>query len=176
MGLDGSLELVSWNVAGRVRRLDEQIEQIAGLQADAVCLQELTASTLPVWRERLLDTGYATVEHPHVSTAGERTRPLFVLSAWREVARVPGCVSRPPRLWQARDKLGLAALGGRLPARPPARVWLGDRGMPLRAQLARTGALRSLPADRTTQERWSGHINPSPALHPAARTGSRARS
>ena len=87
MSLDGSLELVSWNVAGRVRRLDEQIEQIAGLQADAVCLQELTASTLPVWRERLLDTGYATVEHPHVSTAGERTRPLFVLSAWREVAR-----------------------------------------------------------------------------------------
>jgi exodeoxyribonuclease-3 len=79
--------LVSWNLAGRVKRLDEQAERLAELDADVVCLQELTRGTLPVWRERLLQAGYVAAEHPDVSAATGRTRPLFVLTALRQGAR-----------------------------------------------------------------------------------------
>jgi exonuclease III len=85
--------LVSWNLAGRVRRLGEQAERLAELDADVVCLQELTRATLPLWRERLLNAGYLSVEHPDTSTGSSRSRPLFVLSACRQAARqvpVPG--------------------------------------------------------------------------------------
>src|SRR5437764_13805741 len=152
MGLDGSLELVSWNVAGRVRRLDEQVEQIAGLQADAVCLQELTASTLPVWRERLLDTGYATVEHPHVSTAGERTRPLFVLSAWREVAPAGagrrGAVARARPCPDARRRD--RARQRPFPDQSQARPGEGDHP-PSRLRAHRWGGQAALPPLRRPQ-------------------------
>jgi exonuclease III len=78
--------LVSWNLAGRVKRLPEQAERLAELNADVLCLQELTATTLPAWRALLLDSGYATA-HPAVSAGSERSRPLFVLSASRQSAR-----------------------------------------------------------------------------------------
>jgi exonuclease III len=35
--------LVSWNVAGRVRRQAEQAERVTALTPDIVCLQEVTA-------------------------------------------------------------------------------------------------------------------------------------
>ena len=79
--------LVSWNLAGRVRRLAEQAARLAEVDADVVCLQELSAATLPIWRERLLDAGYLAAEHPDVSSASKRSRPLFVLSACRQAAR-----------------------------------------------------------------------------------------
>jgi exonuclease III len=47
--------LVSWNLAGRVTRLGEQAERLVALDADVICVQELTGRTLPLWRERLLD-------------------------------------------------------------------------------------------------------------------------
>jgi exonuclease III len=43
--------LVSWNVAGRMKRLEEQAERLLGLEADAICLQEVTRSTSPRWRQ-----------------------------------------------------------------------------------------------------------------------------
>jgi exonuclease III len=78
--------LVSWNLAGRVRRLGEQAERLMALEADVVCLQELTPSTLPVWRQRLLEAGYLAAEHTEVSSDSAR-RPLHVLSACREEVR-----------------------------------------------------------------------------------------
>jgi exodeoxyribonuclease-3 len=51
------LRLLSWNVAGRVTRLAEQLETVAEVGADVVCLQEVTPSTAPAWRAALRDRG-----------------------------------------------------------------------------------------------------------------------
>jgi exonuclease III len=74
--------LLSWNVAGRVKRLPEQAERLLELGADVVCLQEVTPSTLPRWRSLLHDAGYVGIEHVGLPIAGRR-RPLAVLTASR---------------------------------------------------------------------------------------------
>jgi exonuclease III len=48
-----------------------------------VCLQEITLKSLPAWRARLEEAGYAAVEHAAPSGAPKRRRPLMVLSACR---------------------------------------------------------------------------------------------
>jgi exodeoxyribonuclease III len=80
--------LVSWNVAGRVQRLDEQAELVVALGADLICLQEVSASTAPRWTALLVEAGWA---HVHLARPGEpepgmkpRRRPLSVLTASRE--------------------------------------------------------------------------------------------
>jgi exonuclease III len=74
--------LISWNVAGRVKRLHEQSERLLDLGADVVCLQEVTRSTLPRWQALLHDAGYIGVEHGELPVTG-RKRPLAVLTASR---------------------------------------------------------------------------------------------
>jgi exonuclease III len=74
--------LLSWNVAGRVKRLPEQAERLLELRADVVCLQEITRSTLPRWQGLLHDAGYVGIEHGEFPRA-ERKRPLAVLTASR---------------------------------------------------------------------------------------------
>jgi exonuclease III len=74
--------LLSWNVAGRVKRLSEQAERLLELDADVVCLQEITRSTLPRWRSLLHEAGYVGIEHGELAVA-ERERPLAVLTASR---------------------------------------------------------------------------------------------
>jgi exonuclease III len=73
--------LVSWNVAGRVRRLEEQVERLLAVQADTVCLQEVTRSTLPRWQRALSDAGYSGLQHGDLDAG--RSRPLVVLTACR---------------------------------------------------------------------------------------------
>lgn len=74
--------IATWNLAGRVKRLPEQAKLLLELQAEMLCLQELTPTTLPVWMNLLLDAGY----HAHVADEPGRqcARPLFVLTASRE--------------------------------------------------------------------------------------------
>lgn len=43
--------IVTWNLAGRVKRLAEQATLLLGLAADTICLQELTPSTLTAWAD-----------------------------------------------------------------------------------------------------------------------------
>lgn len=74
--------LLSWNVAGRVKRLPEQAERLLELNADVVCLQEVTRSTLPRWQALLRDAGYSGIEHGELATTG-RNKPLAVLTAAR---------------------------------------------------------------------------------------------
>jgi exonuclease III len=76
--------VVSWNVAGRVRRVAEQAAALATADADVVALQEIRASALASWRSELAALGYTSLlwsEPP--GTAPERR--LGVLIA----ARVP---------------------------------------------------------------------------------------
>src|SRR3954451_14210621 len=55
--ISAAMRLVTWNVAGRVTRHAEQAAAVAGVGADVVCLQEVTARTLPLWRAALAGHG-----------------------------------------------------------------------------------------------------------------------
>lgn len=95
--------LVSWNVAGRRGRLDDQAEAVLGLSPDVVCLQEVTPATARPWVERLAVAGLAAAVSP-LPAVREGSRPLGVLTAAREslsVEQVEG-VPWPERVHAAR--------------------------------------------------------------------------
>jgi exonuclease III len=85
--------IITWNLAGRVKRLSEQAKLLLDLHPDVLCLQELTPSTIPVWMEVLGDAGY----HKRVACAPGRpcARPLFVLTAAREPLQTIAVASVP---------------------------------------------------------------------------------
>jgi exodeoxyribonuclease-3 len=94
------VRLVTWNVAGRVRRQPEQAEAIRAVGADVVALQEVTARSLPLWRAALDELGVGGCE-----TALDTARPpagrrlLGVLTA----ARMPLRRLPPPEVpWPER--------------------------------------------------------------------------
>jgi exodeoxyribonuclease-3 len=117
--------IVSWNLAGRVKKLEAQASRLLSVGADILCLQETTPRTLPLWRERLLDTGY------HVCSAEEpgeaRGRPLLVLTASRAPSLripVPG-VPWPERVLASRHEDGLEVVNVHSPiSRKPDLVKL----------------------------------------------------
>jgi exonuclease III len=45
----GVVRLITWNVAGRSKRLPEQASALATRQPDIVALQEVTRRTAPLW-------------------------------------------------------------------------------------------------------------------------------
>jgi exonuclease III len=143
--------IVTWNVAGRVKRQPEQAKLLIGLGADVVCLQELTASTLASWRAQLQDAGY----HAVVSIAdGTRSRPLNVLTAARrplraiEVADAPW----PERVLAARLEDGCEVVNVHSPTSPKpglAKVRTHEAVFAHLAQAA-PGRLRILCGDLNT--------------------------
>lgn len=78
------MRLLSWNVAGRRARLPEQAAAVASAGADVVCLQEVTANSLPEWRAALADAGLDHVSTPLDDGRPPKPRRLAVLSATRE--------------------------------------------------------------------------------------------
>jgi exonuclease III len=64
---DESIRLISWNVAGRVRKLPRQVEGLMDHVPDVLALQEVTATTLPLWRSELESRQY------HVLTSFDLT-------------------------------------------------------------------------------------------------------
>lgn len=76
--------IACWNLAARVTRLREQAERILAAEADVVCLQEVTRSTLPLWESLLSSAGYLGLAHGEVMPIEGRARPLAVLTACRE--------------------------------------------------------------------------------------------
>ena len=79
--------LLSWNVAGRVARLNEQIEQVVGYRCDLVCLQEIAPSTAQRWASALREDGHAYVEVARLEPREPTPRrPLSVLIASRSEA------------------------------------------------------------------------------------------
>lgn len=89
------MRVITWNVARRVSRIAEQAVALAEREPDVVALQEVTASTLPLWRAAL-----ETIALPHVECSLDdadprrepaRRRATGVLIATRDAAeRVAG--------------------------------------------------------------------------------------
>jgi exonuclease III len=79
--------LISWNVAGRKTRLQEQADRVLGEEPDLICLQEVTPVTAAGWTERLADAGLVAAVAP-LPRVREGSRPLAVLTAAREPAEV----------------------------------------------------------------------------------------
>jgi exodeoxyribonuclease-3 len=95
------VRLITWNVAGRVRRQPEQAEVIARSGADVVALQEVTARTLPLWRAAFAASGFAACESSlDGAPAPAGRRLLGVLTAAREPLRRLG--SPPGAPWPER--------------------------------------------------------------------------
>jgi|GEM_PF-1708315 len=103
------LRLVSWNVAGRVRVLPEQVRAVLALAPDLVLLQEVTASTLPRWTSALQGAG---LDVRTGAPTGSGARRLGTLVAGRGLT-APG--ADPGLEWPER------AVGGVVPA-PWGRV------------------------------------------------------
>jgi exodeoxyribonuclease-3 len=79
--------LVSWNVAGRKTRLQEQADRVLELEPDVVCLQEVTPVTAEPWLEWLAAARLSGVLAPLPATR-EGSRPLAVLTASRDPVEV----------------------------------------------------------------------------------------
>jgi endonuclease/exonuclease/phosphatase family metal-dependent hydrolase len=86
-----ALRVLTWNVAGRLTRLDEQADRVLGHGADVVCLQEVIPSALARWVSRLQAAGYAVAASAVLPDA-PRVHRLGVLIA----ARHPLSPGRPP--------------------------------------------------------------------------------
>jgi endonuclease/exonuclease/phosphatase family metal-dependent hydrolase len=95
------LTILTWNVAGRLTRLDEQGDRVLARDAGVVCLQEVIPRALPRWVERLQDAGYAVVASA-VAPDAPRVNRLGVLVASRHslapVEPAPAPVPWPERL------------------------------------------------------------------------------
>jgi exonuclease III len=81
------VRLVSWNVAGRKSRLEEQAERVLGEEPDIVCLQEVGPQTAAGWSTRLEEAGLASVVAP-LPRVREGSRPLAVLTAARDAREI----------------------------------------------------------------------------------------
>ena len=81
MGPD-ALRLLTWNVAGRLTRLDEQADRVLAHSAEVVCLQEVIPNALARWTTRLEAAGYA-VAGSAVLPGAARVHRLGVLVASR---------------------------------------------------------------------------------------------
>jgi exonuclease III len=64
------MRVITWNVARRSSRLAEQAAALASREADVVALQEVTKSTLPLWRALLERIGL-----PHVRASLDSADP-----------------------------------------------------------------------------------------------------
>ncbi|MBV9001252.1 MAG: endonuclease/exonuclease/phosphatase family protein [Solirubrobacterales bacterium] len=95
------VRLITWNVAGRSKRLPEQAGAIAARKPDIVALQEITRRTRPLW-----DRAFELMGITHVAASslesglpgGAVGRRTFVMIGARlalEEARTPLAVPRP---------------------------------------------------------------------------------
>ncbi len=99
----GALGVLTWNVAGRLSRLDEQADRVLGHDRDVVCLQEIIPSALPRWREHLVAGGYEVVAADVAPDAPRVNRLGVLIGARHPIAAVgrPAAVPWPERLLAA---------------------------------------------------------------------------
>ena len=90
LGVDKLLgmRLISWNVAGRVKRLSEQVKALAQREPDLVALQEVTAKTRLLLREEVQRLGLThvadsfTLARDRFSLTGPRRYGQLIASRW----------------------------------------------------------------------------------------------
>jgi exonuclease III len=77
------VRLISWNVAGRGRWLNEQVEALVARRPDIVALQEVTARTAPRFREQFGTAGLTHVfDSAHLAPAHRRCYGELIASRW----------------------------------------------------------------------------------------------
>jgi|SRR4051794_11119129 exodeoxyribonuclease-3 len=95
-----AMRLITWNVAGRVRRQPEQADVLARAGADVIALQEVTARTLVLWRDSCAAIGMTSCELSlDAAPAAAGRRLLGVLTAARRPLRR---LDPPPVPWPER--------------------------------------------------------------------------
>ncbi|HEV2062846.1 MAG TPA: endonuclease/exonuclease/phosphatase family protein, partial [Solirubrobacteraceae bacterium] len=77
------VRIVSWNVAGRLKRQPEQAAAVLSMAPDVVALQEVTVNSLPLWREALAAAGLTHTVTPLDDGPLPRPRRLAVMTASR---------------------------------------------------------------------------------------------
>lgn len=97
----GVLRLITWNVAGRSRRLAEQARAVAAREPDIVALQEVTRRTRPLWVRAfeligLTHVAASSVDGGQPGAAGAARRTLVMIAARfpLQEARAPLAVPR----------------------------------------------------------------------------------
>jgi exodeoxyribonuclease III len=148
--------LLSWNVAGRVRRQPEQAELIARLAPDLVCLQEVRPTTAHAWTSALRRAGW---EHVALAQSGAPTgdtdRRLSVLTAARSPLSqvdVDGEVPWPERVL-ATETEGLHVVNFHSPISPKPNLVKVRTHETLHAHLAAGHGPRALCGDLNTPRR-----------------------
>lgn len=162
--------LVSWNVAGRVKRLPEQAARIAEVRPDLVCLQEVTARTSPYWDHALATIGLEHIARPplQLPRAGHR-RQLAVTIAAREPLRDAGPVTGvpwPERVLSAHLPNGLEVVNAHSPISPSPELAKVRTHEALHEYLIARGEAPSL---------LCGDLNTPRREHPDGRTWTFAR-
>src|SRR5579871_1094618 len=144
--------LLSWNVAGRVRRLDEQVDRVIAVAADVICLQEVTATTADAWQERLQRGGWSHVALARPDPgAAPRRRPLSVLTAARSPLTIREIVGLPwPERVLAASADGIEYVNAHSPISPSPALAKVRTHEAIHADLAAGGGPRVLCGDLNT--------------------------
>jgi exonuclease III len=151
------MTLLSWNVAGRVRRQPEQAELIAQLAPDLVCLQEVTPTTARAWTDALRTAGFEHLALARPAAVVDRQdRPLSVLTAARRepLAELPidGDLPWPERAL-ATETDGLHLVNLHSPISPKPNLVKVRTHETLHAHLAAGQGPRALCGDLNTPRR-----------------------
>ena len=105
------MRVITWNVARRSSRLAEQCRRLTVREPDVVALQEVTDTTLPLWRAVLEQIGLphvrASLDDADPSRAPARRRRTGVLLASRSALRDPSVTLPVP--WSETAVAALAA-------------------------------------------------------------------
>ena len=144
----GRCGVLTWNVAGRVRRQPEQAAAVAAIGADVVALQEVTARTLPLWRAALADAGLAHVE----TRAGRARRDAAAAAARRAHGRARAARAPPAAARRARGPSACSASGRRRRGHQPP---LADRARARAGQGPHPRGGRRLPRGAPARARGS---------------------
>ncbi len=115
-----AIELLTWNVAGRVALQPGQSAAVVRSAPDVVALQEVRPSTAPAWRRALADAG---LEHALDSGEFRCGRRLFNLTASRwPLAQLPAIgAPQPERVLSAICETPAGAVEVHNAHVPPAR-------------------------------------------------------
>jgi exonuclease III len=103
------VQLLSWNVQGKLGRMPEQAARVASLAPDLVCLQEVTAKSAPLWEHAFSELGLAHVFNPGPGP-GRRLSVMIAARAPFAGESVPG-VPWPERAITARFESGFELVG-----------------------------------------------------------------